>query len=390
MRATPPSLSLGWLHGFTPRAMRRGAFEIPPDTFRRASQFGPLSATIREAGKGTGAMTVPATNQATLLSTSEPEKQKTGAVELSIVVPVYDEVASLPELYRELCETLADVPYRSELIFVDDGSTDGSSEVLRSFFASDPRVQVIEFRRNFGKSAALAAGFRAARGAIIVTLDADLQDDPREIPRLLAALEQADLVSGWKSPRRDPWTKRLPSWIFNTTIRFLTGVRLHDVNCGLKAYRAEVVRELPLYGELHRFIPVLAHARGFRVMELPVAHRPRRYGRSKYGPARFARGLFDLLTVLFLTQYSPRPLHLFGWFGLGALGLGTAINGYLSVQWFLGNPIGHRPLLTLGVLLMTLGAQFFLTGLLAELITHTAPRQDYSVRRHFRHNDDEQ
>ncbi len=335
-------------------------------------------------------MTVPATTRATILPASEPEMRNTGGIELSVVIPVYDEVASLPELYCELCETLKDLPHRSELIFVDDGSTDGSSDVLQAFFVSDPRVQVIEFRRNFGKSAALAAGFRVARGTMIVTLDADLQDDPREIPRLLAALERADLVSGWKSPRRDPWTKRLPSWLFNSAIRLLTGVQLHDVNCGLKAYRAEVVRELPLYGELHRFIPILAHARGFRVMELPVAHRPRRYGRSKYGPARLARGLFDLLTVLFLIQYSPRPLHLFGWFGLGALGLGTAINAYLSVQWFLGYPIGHRPLLTLGVLLMTLGAQFFLTGLLAELITHTAPRQDYSVRRYLRHNDDEQ
>ncbi|MCX7624574.1 MAG: glycosyltransferase family 2 protein [Thermomicrobium sp.] len=332
-------------------------------------------------------MTLPAvTRRAT---EPEPHRQARpiAPIDLSIVVPVYDEVESLPELYRELCEALAPLPLRSELIFVDDGSTDGSTSVLHELFVADPRVQVIQFRRNFGKSAALAAGFRAARGTAIVTLDADLQDDPHEIPRLLAALDQADLVSGWKTPRRDPWTKRFPSWVFNATVRLLTGVRLHDINCGLKAYRAEVVRELPLYGELHRFIPILAHARGFRVVELPVAHRPRRYGRSKFGPSRFARGLFDLLTVLFLTQYSPRPLHLFGWFGLAALGLGTAINAYLSVQWFLGHPIGHRPLLTLGVLLMTIGAQFFLTGLLAELIAHSAPRQDYSVRQHLRHDD---
>ncbi|MDW7981265.1 MAG: glycosyltransferase family 2 protein [Thermomicrobium sp.] len=330
-------------------------------------------------------MAVPATTRVQTLPTKEPTPTVSESVDLSIVIPVYDEVASLPELYQELDATLSLLPYRTELIFVDDGSSDGSSELLHQFFTLDRRVQVIQFRRNFGKSAALAAGFRAARGAFIVTLDADLQDDPREIPRLLEALEGADLVSGWKSPRRDPWTKRFPSWIFNTAVRLLTGVHLHDVNCGLKAYRAEVVHELPLYGELHRFIPVLAHARGFRVVELPVMHRPRRFGRSKYGPTRFARGLFDLLTVLFLTQYRPRPLHLFGWFGLVALGLGTTINAYLSVQWFLGHPIGHRPLLTLGVLLMTLGAQFFLTGLLAELITHSAPRQDYSIRHHWRH-----
>ena len=343
--------------------------------------------TIKKAGRD-GEMTLPATTHPSTEPIAQPVNRSVSPIDLSIVIPVYDEAASLPELYRELCEALAPLPLRTELIFVDDGSTDGSTTILQDLFASDPRVQVIAFRRNFGKSAALAAGFRAARGSVIVTLDADLQDDPHEIPRLVTALDQADLVSGWKSPRRDPWTKRLPSWVFNWLVRLLTGVRLHDVNCGLKAYRAEVVREIPLYGELHRFIPILAHARGFRVVELPVAHRPRRYGRSKYGPARFARGLFDLMTVLFLTQYSPRPLHLFGWFGLTALGLGTAINAYLSVQWFLGHPIGHRPLLTLGVLLMTIGAQFFLTGLLAELITHSAPRQDYSIRQHLRHDDD--
>ncbi|MCX2727439.1 glycosyltransferase family 2 protein [Thermomicrobium sp. 4228-Ro] len=333
-------------------------------------------------------MTVPVTRHPSTGPKTPETTRALGPVDLSVVVPVYDEAASLPELYRELCEALQPLQLRSELIFVDDGSTDGSTAILQELFTGDPRVQVIEFRRNFGKSAALAAGFRAARGRWIVTLDADLQDDPHEIPRLLEALEQADLVSGWKTPRRDPWTKRFPSWVFNWLVRLLTGVHLHDVNCGLKAYRAEVVREIPLYGELHRFIPILAHARGFRVVELPVAHRPRRYGRSKYGPTRFARGLFDLLTVLFLIQYSPRPLHLFGWFGLAALGIGTTINAYLSVQWFLGHPIGHRPLLTLGVLLMTIGAQFFLTGLLAELITHSAPRQDYSIRQHWRHDDD--
>lgn len=333
-------------------------------------------------------MTLPAFPHVSSAPLRESPSCPTGVLDLSVVVPVYDEAESLPELYRELSETLGELPLRSEIIFVDDGSTDGSNEILRSLHAIDRRVQVIELRRNFGKSAALAAGFRVARGNFIVTLDADLQDDPREIPRLLQELARADLVSGWKSPRRDPWTKRLPSLVFNATVRFLTGVRLHDVNCGLKAYRAEVVREIPLYGELHRFIPILAHARGFRVVEVAVAHRPRRYGRSKYGPARFARGLFDLVTVLFLTQYSLRPLHLFGWFGLAALGLGTVINAYLSLQWFLGHPIGHRPLLTLGVLLMTLGAQFFLTGLLAELITHSVPRQDYSIRHHLRHDDD--
>jgi len=305
---------------------------------------------------------------------------------LSVVVPVYDEAESLPLLYEELRETLSTLPWPAEIIFVDDGSRDGSTTVLRQLFERDQRVQVIELRRNFGKAAALQAGFAAARGERIVTLDADLQDVPAEIPRLLATLEHVDLVSGWKRPRRDPLSKRLPSLWFNLVVRLLTGVPLHDFNSGLKAYRAEVLRELPLYGELHRYIPVLAYARGFRVAELPVEHRPRRFGRSKFGAGRFANGFFDLLTVLFLTQYTRRPLHLFGWFGLLSLGLGTLINAYLSALWFLGQPIGHRPLLTLGVLLMIIGAQFFLTGLLAELVVHAAPRRDYSVRQHLRHD----
>jgi glycosyltransferase involved in cell wall biosynthesis len=313
------------------------------------------------------------------------DRSRPSVPQVSLVIPVYDEAESLPLLYEELQQTLQRLPWSTELIFVDDGSSDGSNLILRQIFERDERVQLIELRRNFGKSAALHAGFSAARGTHIVTLDADLQDVPAEIPRLLGALEHADLVSGWKRPRRDPLTKRLPSLWFNLVVRLLTGVPLHDFNSGLKAYRAEVLRELPLYGELHRYIAVLAYARGFRVTELPVEHRARRFGRSKFGARRFASGFFDLLTVLFLTQFTRRPLHLFGWFGLVALGLGILINAYLSALWFLGQPIGHRPLLTLGVLLMTIGAQFFLTGLLAELITHAAPRHDYSVRQHFRH-----
>ncbi|MDI3340879.1 MAG: glycosyltransferase family 2 protein [Sphaerobacter sp.] len=303
---------------------------------------------------------------------------------VSVVVPLLDEAESLEPLYRELTATLdaLDLPY--EIIFVDDGSTDGSSRVLRALHAADPRVQVIQFRRNFGKSAALAAGFAAASGDAVITLDADLQDVPAEIPRLLAALDDgADLVSGWKYPRYDPLSKRLPSAIFNHVVRWMTGVPLHDFNCGLKAYRAEVLDEIQLYGELHRYVPVLAHFRGFRVRELQVRHRPRRFGRSKFGFARFFRGFFDLLTVLFLTQYRRRPLHFFGWFGLITLLIGFLINAYLATLWFLGNPIGHRPLLTLGVLLMIIGAQFVVFGLLAEMIAHTAAQREYSVRRHL-------
>jgi glycosyltransferase involved in cell wall biosynthesis len=254
--------------------------------------------------------------------------------------------------------------------------------VLHEVYERDPRVQIIEFRRNFGKSAALAAGFEAADGDAIITMDGDLQDLPAEIPRLIEQLNQgADLVSGWKFPRHDPLNKRLPSSIFNAVVRSLSGVKLHDFNCGLKAYRREVIKEIRIYGELHRYIPVLAHFRGFRVVEIQVGHRARKYGRSKFGNGRFARGFFDLLTVLFLAQYTRRPLHFFGWFGVGALMLGFVINAYLAIIWLLGHAIGTRPLLTLGVLLMIIGAQFVVFGLLAEMIASTKTERDYSVRR---------
>lgn len=303
---------------------------------------------------------------------------------ISAVLPVHDEEGNLPALYEELRAALEPLGLDWELIFVDDGSRDGSVRILRQLQAADPHVQLIELRRNFGKSAALAAGFAAAGGEAVVTLDSDLQDVPAEIPRLLAELEAgADLVSGWKYPRHDPLGKTLPSALFNRVVRLTTGVQLHDFNCGLKLYRAEVLDEIELYGELHRYIPVLAHFRGFRIAEVKVSHRPRRYGRSKFGSGRYARGFFDLLTVLFLTQYTRRPLHFFGWFGLASLATGFVINAYLAVEWFMGRPIGHRPLLTLGVLLMIVGAQFVLFGLLAELIASPRPARDYSVRRHL-------
>jgi glycosyltransferase involved in cell wall biosynthesis len=229
---------------------------------------------------------------------------------------------------------------------------------------------VIRLRRNFGKAAALAAGFGQASGETIVTIDGDLQDDPAEIPRLLAKLEEGfDLVSGWKTRRRDPVTRRVPSRIFNWTASRIAGVRLHDMNCGLKAYRAEVVRGLTLYGELHRFIPVLAHERGYRVGELPVNHRPREHGRSRYGLERYLRGFLDLLTVTFIGRYRQRPLHLFGGLGLGLALLGFVILVYLTIVKLTGHAIGERPLLTLGVLLVVVGLQFFSLGLLGELVT---------------------
>ena len=272
-------------------------------------------------------------------------------------------------LLDELRSALEPLGREWEAVFVDDGSTDGSFGALTRLHAAHDNVRVVRLRRNFGKAAALAAGFEQAAGDIVVTIDGDLQDDPAEIPRLLAKLDEGfDLVSGWKTRRRDPWARRVLSRVFNLATSRLSGLRLHDMNCGLKAYRAEVVRGLSLYGELHRFLPVLAHDRGFRVGEVPVNHRPRGHGRSRYGLERYLRGFFDLLTVSFIGRYRHRPLHLFGGFGLALGGLGLAILVYLTIVKIGGDAIGHRPLLTLGVLLVVVGMQFFSLGLISELV----------------------
>jgi glycosyltransferase involved in cell wall biosynthesis len=289
---------------------------------------------------------------------------------ISVVVPVHDEERSVALLYEELQAALEPSGEPWEAIFVDDGSLDGSFAALTRLHARTANVRVVRLRRNFGKSAALAAGFAQARGETVVTIDGDLQDDPSEIPRLLAKLEEGfDLVSGWKARRRDPWRRRVVSRIFNAVTGRVSGLRLHDMNCGLKAYRSEVVRGLPLYGELHRFIPVLAHYRGFRVAELPVNHRPRTHGRSRYGLERYLRGFLDLLTVTFMGRFRHRPLHLFGGLGLVLGLLGTVILVYLTVLKATGEAIGQRPLLTLGVLLVVVGLQFFSLGLLSEMVT---------------------
>lgn len=305
---------------------------------------------------------------------------------LSIVIPLLNEADSLPALYEELTTVLASLGLPYEMIFIDDGSTDESARTLAHLYSADPRIRIVQFRRNFGKSAALDAGFRASRGEAVITMDADLQDVPAEIPKLLQTLNDGnDLVSGWKYPRRDPLSKRLPSTIFNAVVRLMTDVPLHDFNCGFKIYRAEVLSEIHLYGELHRYVPVLAHWRGFKVTEVKVTHRQRRYGQSKFGARRFARGFFDLLTVLFLTQYNRRPLHFFGWFGMAGLVAGFAINLYLAVLKFMGNPIGNRPLLTLGVLLMIFGALLVVFGLLAEMIAGSSTQREYSIRHDLHH-----
>lgn len=288
---------------------------------------------------------------------------------ISVVVPLLDEERSLETLYREIASAL-DSQDEFEVVFVDDGSTDGSLSVLEQLHAEATNVVVVHLRRNFGKAAALQAGFLEARGDTIVTIDADLQDDPAEIPQLLAKLDEGfDLVSGWKTRRNDPVLRRLFSRVFNWATAVVSGVRLHDVNCGLKAYRAEVLHGMRLYGELHRFLPVLASYQGFRVAEIPVNHRPRQHGRSRYGPERYLRGFLDLLSVTFMGRYRYRPLHLFGGVGLFMGALGFVILLYLTVIWFWGEGIGQRPLLTLGVLLMVVGIQLVSLGLLSEMIT---------------------
>ncbi len=289
---------------------------------------------------------------------------------LSIVAPLYNEEHSVETLYGEIAAALEPSSEPWEVIFVDDGSTDNSLAVLTQLHAETTNVVVVHLRRNFGKAAALQAGFLEAKGDIVVTIDADLQDDPAEIPQLLAKLDEGfDLVSGWKSRRNDPWTRRLLSRVFNWATAVVSGVRLHDVNCGLKAYRAEALRGIRLYGELHRFIPVLAAYRGFRIAEIPVHHRPRQHGRSRYGLNRYLRGLFDLVTVTFMGRYRHRPLHLFGGVGLLMGFAGFLILSYLTVIKIGGAAIGQRPLLTLGVLLVVVAIQLISLGLVSELIT---------------------
>jgi glycosyltransferase involved in cell wall biosynthesis len=289
---------------------------------------------------------------------------------LSVVVPIHNEERTIALLHDELDSALQALGEPWEAILVDDGSTDGSYAALTRLYAAQDNVTVLRLRRNFGKAAALAAGFARARGDVIVTIDADLQDDPAEIPRLLVKLEEGfDLVSGWKARRHDPLARRVLSRLFNLAAGWISGLHLHDLNCGLKAYRAEVVRGLRLYGELHRFVPVLAHQRGFRVAELPVNHRPRAHGRSRYGLERYLRGFLDLLTVSFIGRYRHRPLHLFGGLGLALSIGGVGVLVYLTVVKMLGHAIGQRPLLILGVLLVVVGLQVFSLGLITELIT---------------------
>lgn len=310
---------------------------------------------------------------------------------LSVIVPLYNERESIPELLKELSLALSDTklhalcagPFSHEIILVDDGSTDGSGEAAKALAATAPEVKLISFRKNSGKTAALSAGFRAAEGRFICTLDADLQDDPRAIrPLFEKLLEGYDLVSGWKRHRHDPVTKTVPSRIFNAVTGFFTGVRLHDINCGLKVYRREVPESIELHGDMHRYIPVFAAWKGYRITELPVEHRRRRYGRTKYGSARFLKGLFDFFAVLFITRYFRRPMHFFGMAGLISFLLGFSISAYVTLDKVINNHyISNRPILFLGILLLILGVQLFSTGLLGEMLsTTTGAKESFLIR----------
>ena len=308
---------------------------------------------------------------------------------ISIVIPVYNEAESLRLLHGELAETARKHGLELEILFVDDGSTDDSWAIIQSLAVEDTSVRGIRFRRNFGKAAALSAGARSARGSVLCTLDADLQDDPAEIPRFLVELDKGfDVVSGWKKKRHDPWHKVWTSRVFNFLVSRTTGVPLHDHNCGMKCYRAGVFREIRVYGELHRFIPVLAHARGFKVGELVINHRPRRFGKSKYGVHRFIKGFLDLLTVKFLTGFGQRPQHLLGTIGIASFVAGNLGLAYLGFTWIVRlwspeafPPVHERALTIYALAALLLGAQMMSIGFLAELITAYQGRDEdsYSI-----------
>jgi glycosyltransferase involved in cell wall biosynthesis len=320
--------------------------------------------------------------------------------ELSVVIPIHNESASLEELHRELTATLVAWGRLYEIIVVDDGSTDGSFDILARLQALDPHLRVIRFRRNFGQTAAFAAGFEYARGRMIVTADGDLQNDPRDIPGMIAALERGfDIVCGWRKNRKDAFvSRRLPSMIANRLISWATGVRLHDYGCSLKVFRAEVVKPLRLYGEMHRFLPAIASEQGVAILEAPVGHRPRRHGRSKYGIGRTIRVILDLLTVKFLLSYSTRPLQIFGLIGVTMGLMGSTILGWLAGIRLMGmlglmadQSIGNRPALLFGILLVFTGVQLVTLGLLAELQARTyhesQQKPTYAIREILQTND---
>jgi glycosyltransferase involved in cell wall biosynthesis len=305
-------------------------------------------------------------------------------MKISVVVPLLNEEESLNELFTRIKETCAVNKYPFEVVFVDDGSTDKSMEVLKQLKKEySDEVKIIRFRKNYGKSAALAEGFKIVTGDIVITMDADLQDDPAEIPNLINKLNEGyDMVSGWKKVRHDPISKTLPSKLFNFVTSKLTGIKIHDFNCGLKAYRKEVIEDIEVYGEMHRYLPVLAKWEGYKISEIPVKHHPRKFGITKFGFNRFFHGFFDLFTVLFLTRYKKTPLYIFGMLGFSLSFLGFLVEGYLTILKFMGQGgISQRPLFFFGILLLIVGIQLFSLGLLAEMISaHFTQQQEYSIK----------
>ena len=302
---------------------------------------------------------------------------------ISVVIPLLDEEGSLRDLHDQLKNTLFKFGGNYELIFVDDGSTDNSFRVLRELRQRNNRVKAIRFRRNYGKSAALAVGFQKAQGEFVITMDADLQDDPAEIPNLIRELKSGyDVVSGWKRKRRDPISKTLPSKFFNFVTAKVTGIKIHDFNCGLKGYKRDVVKSVNVYGELHRYIPALAHWLGFRVGETVVNHRPRKFGKTKFGMMRFTRGFLDLLTVIFTTRYVRRPLHLFGGWGIFSTVIGLGVGAWLTYEKYFNDiPLSNRPLFIVALIMIIVGVQFISIGLLGELITSNKNMErEYSIR----------
>lgn len=309
-------------------------------------------------------------------------------MDYSFIIPVFDEAQSLKELNNRIYELAKKMGKNYEVIYIDDGSRDGSYPVLEELFKNDSHVKVIRFRHNTGKSAALNEGFVAAEGEIVITMDADLQDEPEEVMKMVEKLNSGyDMVSSWKKDRKDPLSKTLPSKIFNLVVTTFSGVKLHDFNSGLKVYKKEVVKDISLYGELHRFIPVIAAKTGFSVAEIPVIHHERKYGYSKYGWSRIPKGFLDFLTVLFLTNFEFNPLHFFGGLGFLLTFLGFIFGIYLSVLHFLGQAIGDRPLLILTILLILSGFQFIFTGLMAEMILHLSSRRKLPLRNVLTHHD---
>ena len=318
---------------------------------------------------------------------------------LSIVIPLLNEADNLELLHQKLTQTLTALGRPYEIIFINDGSTDTSPQILADLFIRDPHVVVIHFRQNFGKTAALTAGFTHSHGDVLVTMDADLQDDPAEIPAMLAKLEEGfDLVAAWRHARQDPIDKTWPSRVFNWGVSTFSGLHLHDFNCGFKVYRRAVTEQIRLYSDFHRFTPVLAAGKGFRVAELPVEHHRRHAGKSKYGASRTVKGFMDFITVLFLTTFLQHPLRLFGTTGIGMFGVGALIEVYLTGLWLAREvggvadipPIGVRPLFTVGILAMILGIQLVSIGLLGEMLRYFTfrPEQEYSIREISRHSAD--